>query len=30
MVNTLIISIVGGVVACAIWDGFKAILRVLR
>ena len=30
MVEMFILTVVGGIVACAIWDGFKAILRVLR
>ena len=30
MVEILIPNVVGGLIACAIWDGFKAILRVMR
>lgn len=27
MVETLVLSIVGGIAACAAWDGLKAVMR---
>lgn len=30
MVAMLVMSIVGGVIACAAWDGIKAVTRKMR
>lgn len=30
MVGMFLISIVGGIIACAAWDGMKAIWRLMR
>lgn len=30
MVVMLVMSIVGGIIACAAWDGMKAVVRKMR
>lgn len=30
MVEMCVITIVGGIIACAVWDGIKAVMRKMR
>lgn len=30
MVEMLVLNIIGGLIACAIWDGIKAVRRLMR
>jgi len=30
MVELFVLTVVGGIIACAAWDGMKAVLRGLR
>lgn len=30
MVEMFILTVVGGVIACAVWDGMKTVVRKLR
>ncbi len=30
MVELLVLTVVGGIIACAAWDGMKAVVRKLR
>ncbi len=30
MVELFVLTVVGGIIACAVWDGMKAVVRKLR